>query len=405
MVRNPTKTILRILFILSKNLIRTELTEWTKGLRKNPTEQILRILCILSKNLIRTRINKMDKMASKNSKSSAAGNPKHSVHSVRESDSDRINKVDNMVSEGSDTSNSVDSVHSVRKSLPNSKKIYAAGKLHPDLRVPFREISLAPTKTMSGEIEVNEPVRVYDTSGPWGDSEFRGNVEQGLPPLRAKWIRYRGDVEEIQGRAVRPQDNGFLSEKHAAERNGQKSEVRFQRSAKNKALRAKPGKAVTQLYYARQGVITPEMEYIAIREGRSREDRERRTENRNDLAQQHPGESFSAAIPKEITPEFVCDEVARGRAIIPANINHPESEPMIIGRNFLVKINANIGNSAVASSIGEEVDKMTWAIRWGADTVMDLSTGKHIHETREWIIRNSPVPIGTVPIYQALEKT
>src|SRR5437667_1190068 len=325
------------------------------------------------------RINKMDKMASKNSKSSAAGNSKHSVHSVRESDSDRINKVDKMVSEGSDTSNSVDSVHSVRKSLPNSKKIYVDGKLHPDLRVPFREIALAATKTMSAEIEANEPVRVYDTSGPWGDPDADVDVTRGLPPLRAKWIRDRGDVEEIEGRAVRPQDDGYLSEKHAAERNGQKSEVRFQRSAKNKALRAKPGKAVTQLYYARQGVITPEMEYIAIREGRSREDRERRTENRNDLAQQHPGESFGAAIPKEITPEFVRDEVARGRAIIPANINHPESEPMIIGRNFLVKINANIGNSAVASSIEEEVEKMRWATKWGADTVMDLSTGKNIH--------------------------
>src|SRR5207249_1619661 len=257
---------------------------------------------------------------------------------------DRTNRMDKMSSKKSNGADSVDSVHSVQTQLLNSKKIYLNGKLHPDLRVPFREISLAPTKTMNGEIEVNEPVRVYDTSGPWGEPSFDGDVEQGLPPLRAKWIRDRGDVEEIEGRAVRPQDNGYLSEKHAAERNGQKSEVRFQRSAKNKALRAKPGKAVTQLYYARQGVITPEMEYIAIREGRSREDRERRTENRNDLAQQHPGESFGAAIPKEITPEFVRDEVARGRAIIPANINHPESEPMIIGRNFLVKINANIGN-------------------------------------------------------------
>src|SRR5437870_448002 len=183
----------------------------------------------------------MDKMASKNSKSSAAGNSKHYVHSVREH-------------------------------LPNQKKIYVAAKLHSDIRIPFREIALAPTKTMSGEIEVNEPVRVYDTSGPWGDSEFRGNVEQGLPPLRAKWIRDRGDVEEIQGRAVRPQDNGFLSEKHAAERNGQEAEVRFQRSAKNKPLRAK-SHAVTQLYYARQGIITPEMEYVAIRENGSREDR------------------------------------------------------------------------------------------------------------------------------------
>src|SRR5438132_9628511 len=349
------------------------------------------------------RINKMDKMASKNSKSSAAGNPKHSVHSVKESDSDRINKLDKMVSEGSDTSNSVDSVHSVRKSLPNSKKIYAAGKLHPDLRVPFREISLAPTKTMSGEIEVNEPVRVYDTSGPWGDADFGGDVTQGLPPLRAKWIRDRGDVEEIQGRKVTPIDDGFLSEKHAASLNGNGTSS-FKRQSGSDPLRAK-SHAVTQLYYARQGIITPEMEYVAIRENGSREDRGQRSEDseknlgsardsrpgsrpggalaspngseiaRNDLAQQHPGESFGANIPKEITPEFVRDEVARGRAIIPANINHPESEPMIIGRNFLVKINANIGNSAVASSIEEEVEKMRWATKWGADTVMDLSTG------------------------------
>src|SRR5438876_9907584 len=291
----------------------------------------------------------------------------------------------------SNENNSENSVHSVEKSLPNSKKVYVDGQVHADIRVPFREISLAPTKTMAGEIEVNEPVRVYDTSGPWGDPSVTLDPVQGLPPLRQNWILKRGDVEEIEGRAVRPKDNGYLTDKHAAERNGKKSEVRFQRSAKNKALRAKPGKAVTQLYYARQGVITPEMEYIAIREGRSREDRERRTENRNDLAQQHPGESFGAAIPDEITPEFVRDEVARGRAIIPANINHPESEPMIIGRNFLVKINANIGNSAVASSIEEEVEKMRWATKWGADTVMDLSTGKNIHATREWIIRNSPV--------------
>jgi phosphomethylpyrimidine synthase len=308
--------------------------------------------------------------------------------------------------------------------LPNSKKVYLNGKLHGDLRVPFREIALAPTKTMDGKIEVNEPVRVYDTSGRWGDADFHGDVEQGLPALRAKWIRERGDVEEIEGRAVRPQDDGYLSEKHAAERNGQRSEVRFQRSAKNKALRAKPGKAVTQLWYARQGIITPEMEFIAIRENGGRASNSKSSVgeaasfpsnnngrdansvpySQNDLRHQHAGESFGAAIPKEITPEFVRDEVARGRAIIPANINHPESEPMIIGRNFLVKINANIGNSAVASSIEEEVEKMRWATKWGADTVMDLSTGKNIHATREWIIRNSPAPIGTVPIYQALEK-
>jgi phosphomethylpyrimidine synthase len=315
---------------------------------------------------------------------------------------------------------------SAPRTLPNSRKIYVKGKLHRDLRVPFREISLAATKTMNGEIEVNEPVRVYDTSGPWGDTASPArtvDVTRGLPPLRTKWIRDRGDVEEIEGRAVRPQDDGFLSEKHAVERNGgaspaRTSEFRFQRSAKNKALRAKPGNCVTQLYYARKGVITPEMEFIAIREqmwnadcgvrnGSSADSEFRIPKSeiaRNDLAQQHRGESFGANIPNEITPEFVRAEVARGRAIIPANINHPESEPMIIGRNFLVKINANIGNSAVASSIEEEVEKMRWATKWGADTVMDLSTGKNIHATREWIIRNSPVPIGTVPIYQALEK-
>src|ERR1700719_1724486 len=227
----------------------------------------------------------------------------------------------------------------------NSRKIFAAGKLHPDLRVPFREISLAPTKTMSGEIEVNEPVRVYDTSGPWGDPGFSGNVEQGLPPLRAKWIRDRGDVEEITGRVPLPGDDGFLSEKHAADRNGGSRFSVNGYQVVRKPLRAKSD-AVTQLFYARKGIVTPEMEYIAIREsGRLTSNQEQITE-RNALSQQHAGESFGANIPREITPEFVRDEVARGRAIIPANINHPESEPMIIGRNFLVKINANIGNSA-----------------------------------------------------------
>ncbi len=319
--------------------------------------------------------------------------------------SDRINKMDKIASAKSVAADSVDSVHSVEKPLPNSRRVYVGGKIHPDIRVPFREISLAPTKSMSGEIEVNEPVRVYDTSGPWGDPDFHGDVTQGLPALRAKWIRDRGDVEEHDGRKVQPIDDGFLSAAHAEQ----------------KPLRAKSG-AVTQLAYARGGIITPEMEFIAIREQmwnaecgvRNEEHRvaskhsEFRIPNsefaRNDLAHQHPGESFGANIHDEITPEFVRAEVARGRAIIPANINHPESEPMIIGRNFLVKINANIGNSAVASSIEEEVEKMRWATRWGADTVMDLSTGKNIHATREWIIRNSPVPIGTVPIYQALEK-
>jgi phosphomethylpyrimidine synthase len=327
--------------------------------------------------------------------------------------------------------------------LPNSRKIYLEGQLHPDIRVPFREISLAPTKTMSGAIEVNEPVRVYDTSGPWGDADQQVDVTEGLPALRAKWIRHRGDVEEIAGRTVTPIDDGYLSERHAAiaaERltpnaqrptpnsngsNGNRklSSLRNPQSAIERTpLRARNGCAVTQLAYARQGIITPEMEFIAIREQmrnaecgvRNEKPRAASTDSafriphsalaRTDLRHQHAGESFGAAIPKEITPEFVRSEIARGRAIIPSNINHPELEPMIIGRNFLVKINANIGNSAVASSIEEEVEKMRWATKWGADTVMDLSTGKNIHATREWIIRNSPVPIGTVPIYQALEK-
>ena len=298
--------------------------------------------------------------------------------------------------------------------LPNSKKTYVSGRLHPGIRVPFREISLAPTKSINGEIEINEPVRVYDTSGPWGDPDFHGDVTQGLPPLRAKWIRERGDIEEINGRATSPRDDGYLSEVHRASANGHEGNSRFEiqdsRFAAQKPLRGRAGSAVTQMAYARRGIITPEMEFIAIRENLGREARtsniEHQTSNiaRNDLAQQHRGESFGAKIPTEITPEFVRAEIARGRAIIPANINHPESEPMIIGRNFLVKINANIGNSAVASSIEEEVEKMRWATKWGADTVMDLSTGKNIHATREWIIRNSPVPIGTVPIYQALEK-
>src|SRR5882724_6267130 len=327
------------------------------------------------------RINRMDKMVSEKSKSSAAENSVDSVHSVQNPSSDRINKMGKMGSE-SGTSNSDHSVDSVQNPLPNSRKVFVTGKLHPDLRIPFREITLAPTKTMNGEIEVNEPVRVYDTSGPWGDPEFHSNVEQGLPPLREKWIRDRGDVEEIEGRKVTPIDDGYLSVSHAessAKRNGSRksklesrklSTLSSQLSTRRKPLRAKPGKAVTQLYYARQGVITPEMEFIAVRESHGQQSRKSKVESRNDLDQQHAGESFGANIPREITPEFVRGEVARGRAIIPANINHPESEPMIIGRNFLVKINANIGNSAVASSIEEEVEKMRWATKWGADTVM-----------------------------------
>jgi phosphomethylpyrimidine synthase len=325
------------------------------------------------------------------------------------------------------------SVQSVddRSPLPNSRRVYVSGEIHPDIRVPFREISLAPTKSMNGEIEVNEPLRVYDTSGQWGDPDFHGDVEQGLPALRAKWIRDLGDVEEHDGRKVQPIDDGFLSAAHAEHANGsKKDELRIKKLRSNrKALQASAGHPVTQLWYARRGIITPEMEFIAIRENMGRESRKSEIRNpnpktnskfeirnsfdlrhstfgiaRNDLAHQHVGERFGASIADEITPDYVRAEVARGRAIIPANINHPESEPMIIGRNFLVKINANIGNSAVASSVEEEVEKMRWATKWGADTVMDLSTGKNIHATREWIIRNSPVPIGTVPIYQALEK-
>jgi phosphomethylpyrimidine synthase len=299
--------------------------------------------------------------------------------------------------------------------FPNSKRIYVGAELHRDVRVPFREISLAPTKSMAGETEVNEPVRVYDTSGPWGDPSVTLDPLKGLPPSRRDWILKRGDVDEIEGRVVRPIDDGYLSDKHAAVAVKRPTFNGAGAPSRRKPLRASAGHPVTQLWYARQGIVTPEMEFIAIREnGREIENRESRIgqndsgftnhESRNALAFQHPGESFGAKIPVEITPEFVRDEVARGRAIIPANINHPESEPMIIGRNFLVKINANIGNSAVASSIEEEVEKMRWATKWGADTVMDLSTGKNIHATREWIIRNSPVPIGTVPIYQALEK-
>jgi phosphomethylpyrimidine synthase len=321
--------------------------------------------------------------------------------------------------------------------LPNSKKIYVAGQIHPDVRVPMREIELAPTKSYTGATEQNEPVRVYDCSGPWGDPGFTGTVEEGLPALRRDWILKRGDVEEHDGQPVQPIDDGYLSEKHRGlgqTRHQDETPFHLDQTAlpKRKILRAKPGKVVTQFAYARAGIVTPEMEFIAIRENTRVGQASSRSPSsssrigdlscdnvRNDLAKQHAGSAqlltsnsylpsvfkrFPQRIPAEITPEFVRSEVAAGRAIIPANINHPELEPMIIGRNFLVKINANIGNSAVASSIEEEVEKMRWATKWGADTVMDLSTGKNIHATREWILRNSPVPIGTVPIYQALEK-
>ncbi|WP_051236764.1 phosphomethylpyrimidine synthase ThiC [Paenibacillus pinihumi] len=253
----------------------------------------------------------------------------------------------------------------LQTSLPGSRKVYLTGS-RPDIRVPMREIALSPTRR--GDVEqANEPILVYDSSGPYTDSTFEADIRQGLIPLRSSWVEERRDTEAYEGRRIRPEDNGFASQKRVDE----KGAAQFP-GLKREPLRAKSGRNVTQMHYARQGIITQEMEYIALREG--------------------------------MEPEFVRREVAEGRAVIPCNINHPESEPMIIGRHFHVKINANIGNSAVASSIEEEVEKMTWATRWGADTIMDLSTGKNIHTTREWIIRNAPVPVGTVPIYQALEK-
>ena len=272
------------------------------------------------------------------------------------------------------------------KSFAKSKKVYVTGS-RTDLKVPFREISLSDTPSSFGA-EKNPPVMVYDTSGPYTDPDYQIDIRNGLPSLRSQWIDERNDTEFLDG------PTSVFG--HERKTNPELSKMRF--NLLRQPRRAKAGKNVSQMHYAKQGIVTPEMEYIAIREN------QRREEMSALLQTQHPGHDFGAAIPKLITPEFVRDEVARGRAIIPANINHPETEPMIIGRNFLVKINANIGNSALGSSISEEVEKMVWGTRWGADTVMDLSTGKNIHETREWIIRNSPVPIGTVPIYQALEK-
>jgi len=290
-------------------------------------------------------------------------------------------------------------------SFPNSTRIYVEGSS--DIRVPMREVHLNVTRGLNGSTEENAPVRLYDSSGPWGDPDAHCSVHDGLPALRREWITSSGDVEEYEGRDVVPQDDGYLTE-GAREYALVKDKSRFEPfpGARRRPLRAKPGLAVTQMHYAKRGIVTPEMEFIAIREnmGRARASESAKNGDRSSLNFQHRGESFGAKLPSHITAEFVRDEVARGRAIIPANINHPESEPMIIGRNFLVKINANIGNSAVASSIEEEVEKMRWSIKWGSDTVMDLSTGRNIHTTREWIIRNSPVPIGTVPIYQALEK-
>ena len=272
------------------------------------------------------------------------------------------------------------------KSFAKSKKVYVTGS-RTDLKVPFREISLSDTPSSFGA-EKNPPVMVYDTSGPYTDPDYQIDIRNGLPSLRSQWIDERNDTEFLDG------PSSVFG--HERKTNPELTKMRF--NLLRQPRRAKTGKNVSQMHYAKQGIVTPEMEYIAIRENQRREDMSAL------LQTQHPGHDFGAAIPKLITPEFVRDEVARGRAIIPANINHPETEPMIIGRNFLVKINANIGNSALGSSISEEVEKMVWGTRWGADTVMDLSTGKNIHETREWIIRNSPVPIGTVPIYQALEK-
>jgi len=269
--------------------------------------------------------------------------------------------------------------------FPNSKKVYIEGS-SADIRVPMREITLSATPASHGA-EENLPVLVYDTSGPYTDDDVHLDLHQGLPALRQSWIENRQDTEKLGG----------LSSQYGQSRQQDESLNHLRFSLLRQPRKACTGKNVSQMYYARQGIITPEMEYVAIRENQKRD-------KLLGITPQHAGENFGAAIPKIITPEFVRDEIAKGRAIIPLNINHPEVEPMIIGRNFLVKINANIGNSALGSSIEEEVEKMTWSIGWGADTVMDLSTGKNIHETREWIVRNSPVPIGTVPIYQALEK-
>ena len=275
-----------------------------------------------------------------------------------------------------------------RKPFPNSKKIYVEGKIHPQIKVAMREIALSDTTdSLTKKKTPNEPITVYDTSGPYTDPNKEINVHNGIERIREQWILDRGDVEAL---------DSFTS-KYCNERLNDKSLDHMRFELKHKPKRAKKGQNVTQLHYAKKGIITPEMEYIAIRENQ-------RIDEMTEIRKQHKGEHFGASIPDKITPEFVRSEVARGRAVIPSNINHPEAEPMILGRNFLVKINANIGNSATTSSIEEEVEKAVWACRWGADNIMDLSTGQNIHETREWIVRNSPVPIGTVPIYQALEK-
>jgi phosphomethylpyrimidine synthase len=277
---------------------------------------------------------------------------------------------------------------SVREAFPASRKIHVVGS-RADIRVPMREVSLTPTRTSAGT-EANPPMYLYDTTGPYSDPAVEIDLARGLPPLRTAWIDERADTETLTGRSSR-----YATERAADVALG---ELRF--PDPRPPRRAKPGRRVTQMHYARRGIVTPEMEFIAIRESLNRE----KLREAGLLGKQHRGQAFGARIPEEITPEFVRREVAAGRAIIPSNVNHPELEPMIIGRSFLVKVNANIGNSAITSSIAEEVEKMIWATRWGADTIMDLSTGANIHETREWILRNSPVPVGTVPIYQALEK-
>ena len=349
--------------------------------------------------------------------------------------------------ENIDNSEEISAIEKDPTIFPNSSRIYLQGKFH-NINVPMREIRVSDSVHPNGVVEKNDPVRVYDCSGPWGDPSFEGDVTQGLPALRRDWILAREDVLEYEGRDIKPEDNGYLSDVHAEKYNANKAaknKLKEYPGLKRKPLKASAGHPVTQKWYAEQGIITPEMEFVAIRENLGREQEFKTIADqypnpndlppeaserikqlcttpegyemprpseidpdkqvpRNKIEHQHPGQNWGAMTPAFISPEFVRDEVARGRAIIPCNVNHPELEPMAIGRNFLVKINANIGNSAVASTIDEEVEKMRWATKWGADTVMDLSTGKNIHATREWILRNSPVPIGTVPIYQALEK-
>ncbi len=307
------------------------------------------------------------------------------------------------------------------------RRIYLPGRIHPFVRVPVREVALAPTRLADGRLRPNRPVLLYDTNGPWGDPDFHGDHERGLPPIRREWILSRRDVVEYDGHPAPVIDEHFLgvAQANVPVDRADKLAPPLTAAARRRPLRAKTGCRVTQLGYARRGIITPEMEFVAIRENMGLErERDAAGDGADDVSgrghreRAHPSDArshttelvpalfgrFPQRIPEIVTPEFVRDEVAAGRAIIPVNVNHPEAEPMVIGRNFLVKINANIGNSAVASSISDEVEKMRWAIQWGADTVMDLSTGRDIHATRECILRNAPVPVGTVPIYQALEK-